>query len=83
VSGDRNRTQALLLVGVAVFAVAVGVLFYATGVMHETELGTIDSRFSIRGDEEPRDDIVLVLIDVSALRNSIPASHIRARFTDA
>ena len=58
-----NRTRRLLLAAVGLAAVAIGVLFYATGVMHETELGSVDSRFSIRGDEEPRDDIVLVLID--------------------
>jgi adenylate cyclase len=63
VSGGRNRTQALLLSAVAAVAVAISVLFYATGVMHETELSTVDTRFSIRGDEDPRDDIVLVLID--------------------
>jgi adenylate cyclase len=63
VSRDRNRTQALLLAAVGVAAVAIAVLCYATGVAHETELSTVDSRFSIRGEEEPRDDIVLVLID--------------------
>jgi adenylate cyclase len=63
VSRDRNRTQALLLAAVALAAVAIAVLCYATGVSHDTELSTVDTRFSIRGDEEPRDDIVLVLID--------------------
>jgi adenylate cyclase len=58
-----NRTRRLLLAVVAAAAVAIGALCYATGVAHETELSTVDSRFSIRGDEEPRDDIVLVLID--------------------
>jgi adenylate cyclase len=43
--------------------VGIALVLYATRVAHETELSTVDSRFSIRGDQEPRDDIVLVLID--------------------
>jgi adenylate cyclase len=63
VFGGSGRTRGQLLAAVGVAAVVIGILFYATGVMHETELSSVDSRFSIRGDREPRDDIVLVLID--------------------
>jgi adenylate cyclase len=60
---DRKRTQGLLLAAVGTIAVAIAIVCYATGISHDTELSTVDSRFSIRGDQEPRDDIVLVLID--------------------
>jgi adenylate cyclase len=59
----RTRTYALLLAAVGAVAAGIALLFYATGIAHETELDTVDSRFSIRGDEEPPDDVVLVLID--------------------
>jgi adenylate cyclase len=60
---DGKRTQALLLAAVAVSAIAIAIVCYATGIAHETELSTVDARFSIRGEEDPRDDIVVVQID--------------------
>jgi adenylate cyclase len=62
-SGVRARTFALLLAAVAIASSGIALLLYATGVMHELELSAVDTRFSIRGEEEPRDDVVLVLID--------------------
>jgi adenylate cyclase len=41
----------------------MAMLLYATGLAHEAELGTVDTRFDLRGEETPRDDIALVLID--------------------
>src|SRR5262249_41344826 len=35
---------------------------------HDTELSSVDTRFSIRGDEKPRSDIALVLIDDTTSR---------------
>jgi adenylate cyclase len=60
---DGKRTQAVLLAAVAVSAIAIAIVCYATGIAHETELSTVDTRFSIRGEEDPRDDIVVVEID--------------------
>jgi adenylate cyclase len=62
VSGP-GRTYALLLAAIAVCSAGIALLLYAGGLMHDTELASVDTRFEIRGDEEPRDDIVLVLID--------------------
>jgi adenylate cyclase len=62
-SSVPGRTYALLLVAIAVCSAGIALLLYATGLMHDTELASVDTRFAIRGDEEPRDDIVLVLID--------------------
>jgi adenylate cyclase len=59
----RERTHAILLAIVGVAAVGIAIACYATRVAHETELTTVDTRFEIRGEEDPRDDIVLVLID--------------------
>lgn len=58
-----GRTYALLLAAIAVCSAGIALLLYATGLMHDTELGSVDTRFELRGDEPPRDDIVLVLID--------------------
>jgi adenylate cyclase len=62
-SSVPGRTYALLLAAIAVCSAGIALLLYATGLMHDTELASVDTRFEIRGDEEPRDDIVLVLID--------------------
>lgn len=52
-----------LLAAVAIASAGIGLLLYATGLFHDTELASVDTRFSVRGDEKPRDDIALVLID--------------------
>lgn len=50
-----------LLVGVV--ASALGVAAYLTDALRPQELDTVDTRFSIRGTETPRDDVVIVQID--------------------
>ncbi len=62
-SGVRARSYRLLLAAIAIASSGIALLLYDTGVMHEVELSSVDTRFSIRGEQEPRDDIVLVLID--------------------
>jgi adenylate cyclase len=62
-SAVQGRTYAYLLAVVAVASAGIALLCYATGLFHDTELSSVDTRFSIRGDDKPRDDIVLVLID--------------------
>ena len=49
----------------ATAAVLTGVVLgaYAADVFHDTELDTVDARFSIRGDQKAPDDIVVVAID--------------------
>ena len=59
----RGGAYRYLLMAVAVASAGIALLLYATGLSHDTELASVDTRFSIRGDERPRDDIVLVLID--------------------
>jgi adenylate cyclase len=62
-SAGQGRTYGLLLAAVAIASSGIALLLYATGLFHDTELSSVDTRFSIRGDEKPRSDIALVLID--------------------
>jgi len=59
----QGRTYAYLLAAVAAASAGIALLLYAAGLFHGTELASVDSRFSIRGDEKARSDIVLVQID--------------------
>src|SRR5690349_9064861 len=62
-SAVQGRTYAYLLAAVAIVSSGLALLLYATGLFHDTELSSVDTRFSIRGHENPRSDIALVLID--------------------
>ena len=61
--GGRKRLQVLLFVTVAVVAVGLGVLAYATNALRSLELNTVDTRFSIRGDEKPPSNLIVVAVD--------------------
>jgi adenylate cyclase len=61
--GASKRVGILPLAGVALFAIAVGVVFFVLGLMRSLALESVDARFAIRGEEEPRSELVLVLID--------------------
>jgi adenylate cyclase len=62
-SAVQGRTYAYLLASVAAASAGIALLLYATGLFHDTELQSVDTRFDIRGDQQPREDIALVLID--------------------
>lgn len=62
----QRRTVALLIV--AMLAVAIGVLGYATHLLRRSENQTIDARFSIRGPRKAPRDFVLVQIDNATLQ---------------
>src|SRR4029453_14074965 len=70
----RAGSYGYLLAAVAIASAGIALLLYATGLSHDTELASIDTRFSIRCDEKPRDDIVLVLLD------DPPARELPVRF---
>src|SRR3954449_1470890 len=60
----RRRTLRALLLGVvAVVAVAVGLVTWGAGAFKSVELSTVDTRFSVRGDEKPPGDLIVVGID--------------------
>ena len=53
----------MLFALVALISIALGVLTYAFDAFRSLELDTVDTRFSIRGDRQPRDDVVVVGVD--------------------
>ncbi len=57
------RTRRGLLVVVALFSVAIGLVTYATGALHALDLDTMNVRFSVRGPQKPPADMVIVRID--------------------
>ena len=64
----RGGAYGHLLAAVAIASAGIAILLYLAGLAHDTELASVDTRFSIRGDEKPRDDIALVLIDDTTSR---------------
>jgi adenylate cyclase len=59
----RWTTGTLPFVVVALVSAGIAMLAYAVGLAHELELSSVDSRFQIRGEQSPPDDIVAVQID--------------------
>jgi adenylate cyclase len=62
-SSRTGRLRTLLILGVGIALTAVGVLAYAVDALDDLELDTVDTRFSIRGEEPPPSDLVVVEID--------------------
>jgi adenylate cyclase len=62
----RRRLRALLLALVAVLAVAIGLAAYGTDLFQTIELSSVDARFSVRGDEKPPSDLVVVGVDAQS-----------------
>ena len=56
----RRRLRTYLLLGVAALSVALGVTAYIADWFERAELDTVDLRFSVRGDEKPPADLVVV-----------------------
>ena len=65
----RQRLRVLLFAAVAVIGVGLGVVGYGTNALRSLELNTVDTRFSIRGDREPRPDLVVVGVDSKTFQN--------------
>jgi adenylate cyclase len=58
-----TRLRRRLLIAVALLAAALGCLLVLTDLGRRPELGTVDERFVLRGEQDPPADIVLVAID--------------------
>jgi len=58
-----RRLRLWLLALVAVGATGLGLVAYATNLLHSLELSTVDARFAVRGHQRPPKDVVLVEID--------------------
>jgi adenylate cyclase len=57
----RRRGRAMVVVGL--IAAAVGIVFYATGLMRTLEAQSVDARFAVRGTQSTPDEIVVVGVD--------------------
>ena len=65
--GDTRRGRALGLLVVGLLAVAVGLVARSTGILGGLERDSVNARFSLRGDQGPPADIVVVGIDNNSL----------------
>jgi adenylate cyclase len=85
--GGRKRLRVTLFAVVAAVAVALGLLGYATNGLRSLELNTVDARFSIRGEEDPRKDLVVVGVDTKTFEDLVderwPYTHdLHAKLVD-
>jgi adenylate cyclase len=62
-SNRRQRVRLVLLLGIGLASAALSLGAYASNLMRETELDSLDMRFDIRGENDPPEDIVVVAID--------------------
>jgi adenylate cyclase len=62
-SQSRRRLHVALFLGVGLATTGLGLVAYGTNVFRELDLQSVDARFSIRGTEAVRKDIVVVKID--------------------
>jgi adenylate cyclase len=65
----RQRAKLLLLLGVGALAAGGFVALYYTDSLRRLDLDTMDARFSIRGKEKPRHDIVVVAISDETIQD--------------
>jgi adenylate cyclase len=63
VAGRHRRARLALLAMTAVVAIGVSALLQGLGALERLELSTVDARLSIRGDEAPHPDVVVVGLD--------------------
>jgi adenylate cyclase len=60
---SRRRLRLLLFLGNAIVLTAFVITAYAFDVLHDSELDTVDARFTVRGDRPAPKDVVVVKID--------------------
>ena len=60
-SGRQLRAEMFL--GLGAILSALWVLAYFADAFRDLELNTVDTRFEIRGDKKPPDDLVVVQVD--------------------
>lgn len=58
-----GHLRTALILGVGILLTALGVVAYATGAFEDVELDTVDTRFAIRSEDPPPEDLVVVEID--------------------
>jgi len=58
-----SRLRTALILSVGILLTGLGILAFATDALEDVELDTVDTRFSIRGEDPPPEDLVVVKID--------------------
>jgi adenylate cyclase len=61
--GSLRRRRGRAMVAVALVAAAVGIVFYATGLLGTLEAQSVDARFEVRGTQPTPEEIVVVGVD--------------------
>jgi adenylate cyclase len=62
-----TRGRPALFIAVGLVGSLIALILYSTHLMRGVEFDSMDARFSLRGDQDPPDDIALVLIDDKTL----------------
>ncbi len=60
---SRRRLRFLMFAVTAITLTGIVFVAYATDVLHDSELDTVDTRFSIRGEQDVPEDVVVIAID--------------------
>jgi adenylate cyclase len=62
-SGSRRRIRVMMFLGLGAVLSALWVAAYFLDAFRDLELNTVDTRFSVRGDQKPPDDLIVVEVD--------------------
>ncbi len=62
-TSGRRRLRVALFLAVGLGATGLWLVAYGTNVFEDLDLDTVDARFSIRGEQSPRQDLAVVKID--------------------
>ena len=62
-TSGRRRLRVALFLAVGLGATGLWLVAYGTSVFDDLDLDTVDARFSIRGEQSPRQDLAVVKID--------------------
>jgi len=65
--GGATRRRVLGLLAVGLLAALTGLAAHATGLLNWLERDTVDARFSLRADQSPPSDVVIIGIDNDSL----------------
>src|ERR1039458_5875876 len=65
--GGATRRRVLGLLAVGLLATAAGLAIHTTGLLNWLERDSVDARFSLRGEQHPPSDVVVVGIDNDSL----------------
>jgi adenylate cyclase len=65
----RRRLQVLMFLGLGAVLSALWVAAYFLDAFRDIELNTVDTRFEIRGDQKPPEDVIVVEVDAATFQD--------------